>query len=162
MTTNGVAKQPRFEPGDVVRVRVPDPGRRLSVGQVVRVVPSHGLAEDEVAVRTDAGEIGAILAEQLEKALPSHTGWAHAAGYRTGHYLDSGDPICGNDPRTFYGEMDLRGTQPADACGKCSEIVVRAGGLPKHRHVWMDAGSMGDERYMCRCGDHRTRPGGVE
>jgi hypothetical protein len=85
-----------------------------------------------------------------------NTGWAHSAGSRTGHYLDCGDPVCGDDPRTMYGDMDLRTDQPTGACPACAQTVKRAGGAPRHRHKWIDASTLAGEQYICRCGDQTT------
>ena len=80
------------------------------------------------------------------------TGWAHAAGLRTGHYLDEGDPVCGDSSRTMYGEIDLRPDPPATACVACAHIVRSAGGAPPHQHRWLSAAFGKDRKYVCRCG----------
>ena len=84
-----------------------------------------------------------------------HSGWAHAAGSRTGHYLDEGDPVCGYDPRTFWGEMDLKPEAPTDTCGACLTIVKRGGGSVPHSHRWVDASTLDGEAHACRCGANR-------
>lgn len=88
---------------------------------------------------------------------PPDTGWAHASD-RSGHYLDTGEPLCGYDPGTFYGEMDVREAPPLSACRRYTRIVAAAGGSPRHRHRWMDSGGFaGPERTCGGCGLSQPR-----
>jgi len=84
-----------------------------------------------------------------------HSGWAHSAGSRTGHYLDEGDAVCGRDPGTLWGEMQLRPEAPAGACGECVGVVQSNGGSVPHRHRWKDATSHDGPGEVCRCGAKR-------
>ena len=82
-------------------------------------------------------------------------GWAHSAAHRTGHYLDEGDPVCGFNPRTFLGDLDLRTIPPTEACPDCVALVERSGGSVRHRHRWLDASTFGGRSFVCRCGENR-------
>jgi hypothetical protein len=85
------------------------------------------------------------------------SGWAHVADGREGHYLDVGEVICGQDPGTMLGKMDLRSVSPGSLCLRCSQRVSQANGSFPHRHRWMDASIFGDPASVCRCGAKRAK-----